>query len=107
MTIMKKKVLASCLDCLKESALGEICHRWVEPRFRERFGGTFHQSILKELAALGYLNEGDLVRGKHRRYYTIPDPKKCEVLLRDLQIPAVDWGTEGENARSEENKITA
>ena len=60
---------------------------------RVRFGGTFHPSILNELAALGYLNKGDLAQGMHRRYYTITDPNKYEKLVLDLQMPAVDWGT--------------
>ncbi len=43
--------------------------------YEARFGGTFHQSRLQELARLGVLaKDGDTSRGEGRRYYRIISP---------------------------------
>jgi hypothetical protein len=64
-----QRVLAACLD-YAQSMLGVICYSWVLRRYREMFGGWFHQSRLAELERLGFLaKDGEPSRG--RRYYRI------------------------------------
>ncbi len=58
-----------------------ICYDWVAKPYKERFGGTFHQSRLRYLTELGFLKGDDTARGGHRRYYKIIDPKQVEDLL--------------------------
>jgi hypothetical protein len=51
-----------------------VCFSWVEGKYRERFGGTFHQSMLATLTKLGFLAPDDTSRGGKRRYCRLSDP---------------------------------
>ncbi len=81
----QRKVLWACYDYWKrESCPPEkraVCFYWVIDQYEKRFGGGFHQSVLRELADMGLLGRGYTVRGGSRRYYTIPDPAQVEILL--------------------------
>ena len=74
-----QRILLACLDYwnTEQVPVNEraICFSWVARRYKARFGGTFRQSSLQELARLGVLaKDGDTSSGGHRRYYRIIDP---------------------------------
>src|SRR5438270_13489612 len=79
-TVEHRQVLWACCECWKCHTSApqdrEVCYSWLIDRYVQRFGRAFHQSVLSELADMGFLNRGDTVRGGARRYYTIPDPAK-------------------------------
>ncbi len=69
-----QRILLACLDygTTQRTPHPVICYSWVARCYEARFGGTFHQSRLQELARLGVLSEdGDTSRGEGRRYYPI------------------------------------
>lgn len=61
-----------------------VCFSWVEGKYRERFGGTFHQSMLATLAKRGLLVPDDTSRGCKRRYYRLSDPATVRELVAAL-----------------------
>jgi len=68
-----------------------ICYPWVLGTYHNRFGGEFHQSVLRRLATLGFLRQGDTSRGGNRRYYTLVNPDRVAELLGE-------WGLLAEQA---------
>jgi len=87
----QKRVLWACIESWRNSHMTEtareICYEWVLPTYQERFNDHFHQAVLKELAKMGYLKEGD--RGERlRRYYTIPNVQRAEEAIKMQKIPA-------------------
>lgn len=76
-----ERVLWACLNLA--GAPNRICYSWVEHRYKSRFGETFHQSRLHNLARLGLLaKDGETTRGSSRRYYRITVPPDLATLLR-------------------------
>ena len=63
-----------------------ICYSWVVRLYEERFGTKFHQSKLRRLASLGFLQPSDVSRGGNRRYYKIVDPDKVAGLLKRWKL---------------------
>jgi hypothetical protein len=82
-----RRVLGACYACWARSpALADerqICYTWVIGVYQERFGGTFHQSKLRQLAGLGFLCPGDVARGGSRRYYWLMNPEGVCDLARE------------------------
>jgi hypothetical protein len=81
-----KRVLWACYEYWQgeESSLPHersVCYKWVLRVYEDRFGGRFHQSKLRRLATLGFLERDDASRREHRRYYRITDPDRVEALL--------------------------
>jgi len=58
-----------------------VCYSWVARCYKNRFGGTFHQSSLQHLARLGLLTKHDTSRGGNRRYYRITEPVQLAEFL--------------------------
>ena len=89
-TLEQRQVLWACqVFWLTEPVpVGErtVCFSWVEPKYMERFGKTFHQSVLGKLADLGYLERDDDSRGGHRRYYRLKDPQLARQHTTDLDL---------------------
>jgi len=56
----------------------------VEGKYREKFGGTFHQSKLAALAGPRHLVRDDDSRGGHRRYYKLNDPQGIRELTAEF-----------------------
>lgn len=78
-----QRVLVACLDYGNPV----ICFSWVARRYEARFGKTFHQSRLAELARLGVLaKDGDTSRGGDRRYYRILDSAGLSELLKGCNL---------------------
>ena len=63
-----------------------VCYPWVARRYKDRFGGTFHQSRLQHLAQLGLLTKDDTSRGGNRRYYRISKPERLGELLKKWNL---------------------
>jgi hypothetical protein len=63
-----------------------VCFSWVEGKYRDRFGGTFHQSMLATLAKLGFLVPDDTSRGGKRRYYRLSDPQAIRELVAEFDL---------------------
>lgn len=63
-----------------------ICYSWVVRLCQDRFGTRFHQSKLRRLAKLGFLQEDDASRSGHRRYYKMIDPDRVAELLQDWTL---------------------
>jgi len=63
-----------------------VCYSWVARCYKDRFGGTFHQSRLQHLARLGVLAKADTSRGENRRYYRISDPERLGELLKKWNL---------------------
>jgi hypothetical protein len=61
-----------------------VCYSWAIDPYRDRFGGTFHQSKLRILARLGFLKEARSVRGGSRRYYQMPEPDRVAALVASV-----------------------
>ena len=83
-----RRILWACYDYWKQIELPEaqraICYSWVIDRYRSKFGGTFHQSALGELAKLGYLTKDDSTRAGSRRYYRLTNPAAVAALTSVL-----------------------
>jgi hypothetical protein len=58
-----------------------VCYKWVLRVYEDRFGSKFHQSKLRRLVTLGFLERDDTSRREHRRYYKVIDPDRVEILL--------------------------
>jgi hypothetical protein len=58
-----------------------ICYSWVVSVYEDRFGDKFHQSKLRRLESLGFMQQGDTSRGGSRRYYRLVDPNRVAELL--------------------------
>lgn len=71
-----RRVLELCVEMIQQNPSGETCYCWVRQRFKEKYGGTFHHAIMKQLAAEGYLTRSDLASGGARRYYRLPHTTK-------------------------------
>jgi hypothetical protein len=63
-----------------------VCYSWVVRYYQNKFGGTFHQSRLQQLARLGLLAKDDTSRGGGRRYYRIDEPARVAELLRGCNL---------------------
>lgn len=63
-----------------------VCYSWVARCYKNRFGGTFHQSRLQHLARLGLLTKDDTSRGGDRRYYRISNPERLGELLKKWNL---------------------
>lgn len=63
-----------------------ICYEWVIICFEKKFGAKFHQSRLRHLAELGFLEICDTSRGGRRRYYKIINPDRVGDLLRKWNL---------------------
>ena len=63
-----------------------IYYSWVVRPYEERFGTEFHQSKLRRLASLGFLQQDDTSRGGNRRYYKIADPNGVASLLKKWKL---------------------
>lgn len=63
-----------------------VCYSWVARCYKDRFGGTFHQSRLQHLARLGVLTKGDTSGSRNRRYYRINDPTRLAELLKGCNL---------------------
>ena len=63
-----------------------ICYSWVVRLYEDKFGTGFHQSKLRRLASLGFLQQDDTSRGGNRRYYKIVDPNKVASLLKKWKL---------------------
>ncbi len=68
------------------SAERAICYNWVLRPYEERFGAKFHQSRLRRLKALGFLEQEEISRAGHRRYYRIVDSDRVRALLRKWDL---------------------
>ncbi len=84
------KVLWACYKYWKGETLPPeqrvICYSWVLPLYEDRFGARFHQSKLKRLAKLGFLQEADTARGGRRRYYKLREPSRVVELLQRWKL---------------------
>src|SRR5260370_35614946 len=63
-----------------------VCYSWVARWYKDRFGGTFHQSRLEQLARMGLLTKADTSRGWNRRYYQISDPQRLGQSLKKWNL---------------------
>ena len=63
-----------------------VCYSWVARWYKDRFGETFHQSRLEQLARLGLLTKADTSRGGSRRYYQISDPAQVAEILKGCNL---------------------
>ena len=63
-----------------------VCYPWVARRYKDRFGGTFHQSRLQHLARLGFLAKDDTSRGGNRRYYRINGTAQLAEFLKGCNL---------------------
>jgi hypothetical protein len=84
-----QRILWACFDywCREDGPAAErmICHYWVVDPYRDRYGGSFSQNKLRQLANLGFLRRLYTVRGGSRRYYALVNPERTAELL-------ADWG---------------
>jgi hypothetical protein len=60
----------------------QICYRWVQTQYENRFGGRFHQTQLKTLEKLGVLTAGWLTGGG--RHYLLKEPAEVRNLLAEV-----------------------
>jgi len=85
-----QRVLWACLNYWNSepSPFDEraVCYSWVARCYKDRFGGTFHQSRLQHLARLGLLTKDDTSDGGNRRYYRIDDPERLGELLKKWKL---------------------
>lgn len=90
MTRIQMQVMWACIESWRSSHISErsreICYEWVLPVYREKFNEPFHQTVLIELAKMGYLKAGDLASGRSRRYYTMPHVQKAEEAIQELLV---------------------
>jgi len=63
-----------------------ICYKWVIGPYEKRFGTRFHQSKLRQLARLGFLEREEISRGGHRRYYKLVNPEIIAELLNKWHL---------------------
>ncbi len=80
-----QRVLWACYKYWQDESLPAnervICFGWIIELYNERFGAKFHWSRLRHLTKLGFLDEDDISKGGHRRYYKIIDPNRVAELL--------------------------
>ncbi|HXF85377.1 MAG TPA: hypothetical protein VNK49_08310 [Anaerolineales bacterium] len=81
-----QKVLWACYEYWQREILPPenraICYSWVVRLYQDRFGARFHQSKLRHLAKLGFLQEDDTARDRQRRYYKLKEPDRLAELLQ-------------------------
>jgi hypothetical protein len=63
-----------------------VCFSWVEGIFRQRFGVTFHQTMLATLAKHGLLIHDNTSQGGNRRYYRLSNPQSIHELVAELDL---------------------
>ena len=63
-----------------------ICYGWIAGPYERKSGTSFHQSRLRQLVELGFLDQADVARGGYRRYYKIVDPDRIENLLKEWDL---------------------
>jgi hypothetical protein len=83
-----QRVLGFCHECW-EAQTGPsdqrvVCYRWLERRYREAFGCTFHPTKLQQLTRLGFLERAEVVRGGARRYYRLTPNGLAEIATTRL-----------------------
>jgi hypothetical protein len=85
-----RRVLWACLSYWNAEPIPfderVVCYSWVVRRYQGRFGGTFHQSRLQQLAQLGLLTKKDTSRGGNRRYYKIDDPAQSDEMVKKWDL---------------------
>jgi hypothetical protein len=85
-----QRVLWACYRYWQGEALPPhervICYSWVVRLYEDRFDAGFHQSKLRRLAGLGFLQQDDTSRGGNRRYYMIVDPNRVASLLKKWKL---------------------
>jgi hypothetical protein len=85
-----RRILWACLTYwgTEPNPLNEraVCYSWVAQCYKNKFGGTFHQSRLERLARLGLLTKADTSRGGNRRYYRINDPAQVAEILKGCNL---------------------
>jgi hypothetical protein len=85
-----QRILWACLTYwdTEPNSLDEraVCYSWVARCYKNRFGGTFHQSRFQHLARLGVLTKDDTSRGENRRYYRINDPAQLAEFLNGCNL---------------------
>jgi hypothetical protein len=85
-----QRILWACYDYWQREggspAERMVCHYWVVDPYRDRFGGTFSQNRLRQLARLGFLQQLYAVRGGSRRYYALVNPDRIAELLAGCGI---------------------
>jgi hypothetical protein len=59
---------------------------WIAGPYEQKFGTTFHQSRLRQLANLGFLERADVAGVGYRRYYKIVDPDRLASLLEEWDL---------------------
>lgn len=93
LAVEQRQILWACYAYWKASDhLPDVervfCHNWVSDKFRDRFGGAFHQSQLAKLCRAGLLTEGHLAQGGGRRYYGLADPAAVRELVAEFDLPS-------------------
>ena len=85
-----KQVLWACYKYWQSESLPPhkraICYSWVGRLYEERFGTKFHQSKLRRLANIGFLQQEEISRGGSRRYYKIVDLDRVADLLKKSEL---------------------
>ena len=61
-----------------------VCYSWVVQAHEEKFGGSFHQSKLHNLAKLGFLKPE--WSSNDRRYYSVPNPGQVRSLSKNSVV---------------------
>ena len=85
-----QRVLWACYKYWQSESLPPhkraICYSWVIGPYEDRFGTRFHQSRLRRLTKLGFLERDVASRGGSRRYYKIVDPNRVDDLLQKWDL---------------------
>ena len=63
-----------------------IYYGWIAGPYEQKFGATFHQTRLRQLVNLGFLERVDVAGVRYRRYYKMVDPDRVAGLLREWDL---------------------